>query len=413
MSSKMFEKKKKKKKKKNNNNNNNNNNITRMRKRRSVVKCSAGTSASSSSQLFDGTSLFTIYSGAFSGFSLSILFLCPILSLCALALFVPHSFLQRKKWNGYRCVVFVYHHTSYVIPVTHVTFVFITSPFKNDTIELNGENVIFPSFLESALHVCEVSRSHPDYISAHFHEKVGTDQFKQLDKNLPPHQYMNYTLFDSPPEEVFSRFEDLFDSSDIAHPLPQKYAMLSTSEIDVYPKSDAAVEGTFAKRAKDSVDKETKLTKIGLNDRNVAIVMALKCDNALDAENWMETFGIGNLKKKLKENFQIAVLHEVKLALGPMVENDEASQAEGDATPFTHVAYASLGEVEDSIANDAVSLINQALVAEGIADGSVVHAFKCAFNIAKKGTPCGALPAAREIQKRKEENEQARKNNKF
>ena len=47
--------------------------------------------------------------------------------------------------------------------------------------ELNGENVTFPSFLESALHVCEVSRSHPDYISAHFHEKVGTDQFKQLD----------------------------------------------------------------------------------------------------------------------------------------------------------------------------------------------------------------------------------------
>ena len=95
-------------------------------------------------------------------------------------------------------------------------------------------------------------------------------------------------------------------------------------------------------------------------------MMALKCDNALDAENWMETFGIRNLKKKMKENFQLAVLHEVKLALGPMVENDEASQAEGDATPFTYVAYASLGEVEDSIANDAVSLINQALVAEGI-----------------------------------------------
>ena len=83
------------------------------------------------------------------------------------------------------------------------------------------------------------------------------------------------------------------------------------------------------------------------------------------------------------------------------------------AASFTHVVYASLGEVEDSIANDAVSLVQQALVAEGIADGSVVHAFKCAFNIAKKGTPCGALPAAREIQKRKEENEQARKNNKF
>ena len=309
--------------------------------RRSAMKCSAESSSSSSSLVFDGTSMFTIYS------------------------------------------------------------------------ELNGENVIFPSFLESALHVCEVSRSHPDYISAHFHEKVGTDQFKQLDKNLPPHQYMNYTLFDSPPEEVFSRFDDLFDSSDIAHPSPQKYAMLSASEVDVYPKNDAALEGTFAKRAKESVDKETKLTKIGLNDRNVAIVVALKCDNALDAENWVQTFGIGNLEKQLKKNFQLAVLHEVKLGLGPMVENDEASQAEGDATPFTHVVYASLGEVEDSIANDAVSLVQQALVAEGIADGSVVHAFKCAFNIAKKGTPCGALPAAREIQKRKEENEQARKNNKF
>lgn len=263
------------------------------------------------------------------------------------------------------------------------------------------------------MHVCEVARSHPDYISAHFHEKVGTDQFKQLDKNLPPHQYMNYTLFDSPPEEVFSRFEDLFDSADIAHPSPQKYAMLSSSEVDVYPKNAAAVEGTFAKRAKESVDEETKLTKIGLNDKSAAIVVALKCDNASDAENWVETFGIGNVEKQLKENFQLAVLHEVKMALGPMVENDEASQAEGDATPFTHVVYASLGEVEDSMANDAVSLVQQALLAEGIADGSVVHAFKCAFNIAKKGTPCGALPAAREIQKRKEENEQARKNNKF
>ena len=138
--------------------------------RRSAMKCSAESSSSSSSLVFDGTSMFTIYS------------------------------------------------------------------------ELNGENVIFPSFLESALHVCEVSRSHPDYISAHFHEKVGTDQFKQLDKNLPPHQYMNYTLFDSPPEEVFSRFDDLFDSSDIAHPSPQKYAMLSASEVDVYPKNDAALE---------------------------------------------------------------------------------------------------------------------------------------------------------------------------
>ena len=100
MSSKMFEKK-------------NNNNITRMRKRRSVVKCSAGTSASSSSQLFDGTSLFTIYSGAFSGFTLSVLFLCLILSLCALALFVPHSFLQKKKveWISLCCFCL----SSYVI----------------------------------------------------------------------------------------------------------------------------------------------------------------------------------------------------------------------------------------------------------------------------------------------------------
>ena len=104
MSSKMFEKKKK-----------NNNNITRMRKRRSVVKCSAGTSASSSSQLFDGTSLFTIYSGAFSGFfrfSFSVQFF-----LCArLRCLYRIPFFKEK--NGMDIVVLflfiITRHTSYL-----------------------------------------------------------------------------------------------------------------------------------------------------------------------------------------------------------------------------------------------------------------------------------------------------------
>ena len=292
--------------------------------------------------------------------------------------------------------------------------------------QLNGENVIFPSFLESALHVCEVSRSHPGYLSAHFHEKLGADQSKQMDTNLPPHQYLNYTLFVSPPEEVFTRFEDLFESADIAHPPPQKYALLSTKEVDIFPKNDGEGEGeeregnvnnnitsTFARLAKVSVDQETKTSKLGLSDRNVAVVIAIKVTHALDAEKWVETFGIDEVEKKLKRAFQLAVLHEVKLALGSMTEHDEASQAEGDAEPFTHVVYASLGEVADEDAEEAVSTIIKSLEEGGILDGSVVHAFKCVFNIAKTGSPCGALPAVHEMQKRKEENERARKNGKF
>ena len=35
--------------------------------------------------------------------------------------------------------------------------------------ELKSPKPIFSTFLEGALHCCEVARSHPDYCSAHFH----------------------------------------------------------------------------------------------------------------------------------------------------------------------------------------------------------------------------------------------------
>jgi len=289
--------------------------------------------------------------------------------------------------------------------------------------ELNGGGDdgagIFPSFLEAALHVCEVSKSHPNYISAHFHENIAlldsstTSQHQQQRATmlLTNYSYLNYTLFDSIPEKVFDEFTDLIESCEIAHQPPQSFALLATSEVDTYTrkKSTEAFEGTFAKQAKESVDKDTKLSKIGLNDKNVAVVCALKCGNA---EKWVETFGIKAVSKMMKEHFKVAVLHEVKRSLGTIVENDEASQTEGDTNPFTHVVYVSLGEVPDSMANDAISLIQNSLRDEGIL-GSVCYAYKCAFNIAKKGTPCGALPAVREIQKRKEENELAKKNKFF
>ena len=40
-------------------------------------------------------------------------------------------------------------------------------------------------------------------------------------------------------------------------------------------------------------------------------------------------------------------------------------------------------------------------------DGAVVGGYRCAFNIEKTGTPAGAMPAVREMQKRKKEGEDA------
>jgi len=40
-------------------------------------------------------------------------------------------------------------------------------------------------------------------------------------------------------------------------------------------------------------------------------------------------------------------------------------------------------------------------------DGAVVGGFRCAFNIEKTGTPAGAMPAVREMQKKKKEAEAA------
>ena len=71
--------------------------------------------------------------------------------------------------------------------------------------ELKSPKPIFSTFLEGALHCCEVARSHPDYCSAHFHEAI--DQNDAID--CKPHGYFNMTLFKCPPAELFERFEDL------------------------------------------------------------------------------------------------------------------------------------------------------------------------------------------------------------
>jgi hypothetical protein len=43
---------------------------------------------------------------------------------------------------------------------------------------------------------------------------------------------------------------------------------------------------------------------------------------------------------------------------------------------------------------------------EGAGEGAVVGAFRCAFNIEKTGTPAGAMPAVREMNRRARENEE-------
>ena len=104
--------------------------------------------------------------------------------------------------------------------------------------ELKSPKPIFSTFLEGALHCCEVARSHPDYCSAHFHEAI--DQSDAVD--CKPHGYFNMTLFKCPPAELYTRFEDLHECLDIGH-MDQVHHPLPCVEIAAMPGPESAIAG--------------------------------------------------------------------------------------------------------------------------------------------------------------------------
>ena len=67
-----------------------------------------------------------------------------------------------------------------------------------------------------------------------------------------------------------------------------------------------------------------------------------------------------------------------------------------DAAAFEHVVRIELGACDTGVVDACV-----ARARSECGDGAVVGGFGCAFNIEKTGTPAGAMPAVREMQKKR------------
>ena len=73
---------------------------------------------------------------------------------------------------------------------------------------LDAPKPIFATFLEGALHVVEVARFHPNFVSAHFHYAL-KDGEQKIDAKTP-NSCFNCTLLDDvSPEAAFETFGDL------------------------------------------------------------------------------------------------------------------------------------------------------------------------------------------------------------
>ena len=232
--------------------------------------------------------------------------------------------------------------------------------------ELSSPKPIFNTFLEGALHCAEVARSHPAYQTAHFHE--AHDQELAID--CKPHGYFNMTLFSCAPENLWSEFEDLHECLDIGH-MNQEHHPLPCREIAAFPGPESAVSSAPHGAARYA-------------EPDATVLVAIPAGRGLDPNAWTTWAGVEVARTVCEETFLGATLHEC---------------VDGEAK-YSHVARVELGAASD----EAVAAATEAARA-GAGEGSVVGAFRCAFNIEKTGTPAGAFPAVREMQKKAKANE--------
>ena len=122
----------------------------------------------------------------------------------------------------------------------------------------------------------------------------------------------------------------------------------------------------------------------GLTPSRTRALVAVPAGRGLDPNAWTTWAGVEVARTACEETFLGATLHEC---------------VDGEAK-YSHVARVELGAASD----EAVAAATEAARA-GAGEGSVVGAFRCAFNIEKTGTPAGAFPAVREMQKKAKANE--------
>ena len=233
--------------------------------------------------------------------------------------------------------------------------------------QLTAPKPIFSTFLEGALHCAEVAKSHPSYQTAHFHEAFDAERAV----NEQPHAYLGMSVFSCAPETLWSDFEDFKDCLDIGH-MDQEHHPLVCRESAAFPGPESALAGA-----------PHGAVRFAETDAVVVVaVAAARGGGRVDR-------GRARLSptKSAASAFLGATLHEVV-----------------EAARYTHVARVELGNVPDAIVRSVVEEATAKVTAMGVED-SVIEPYRCAFNVEKKGTPAGALPAVREMQKKQRENE--------
>ena len=269
---------------------------------------------------------------------------------------------------------------------------------------LEAPKPIFSTFLEGALHVVEVARFHPNFVSAHFHYAL-KDGEQKIDAKTP-NSCFNCTLLDDvAPDAAFETFGDLVDAIEMGH-LNQREHALACREIAVYAPSDDAGASAFAKmRAKrrelvaEADGAADGVPVFGFDESNVVLFVGVRA-NASDIDStWPHVFGVSGAEALVGSNtFQDASLFEVVTCS----KRDETEHR------FTHIVRVSLGPIGDDealvrAAEDAVKRACATLDSDAF-----VSSYACVFNIGKSGTPPGALPAVREMAKKKKEAEALR-----
>jgi len=182
---------------------------------------------------------------------------------------------------------------------------------------------------------------------------------------------------------------------------------LACREIAAYAPSDASGASAFARTrekrremlAAAEEGSETVVPVFGFDESNVVLFVGVKANAGdVDANDWTTTLGITSAQAIVGAgSFQDASLFEV-------VKSSKANEVDHR---FTHVARVSLGPVggDEALVGAAADVIRRACAA--IDPSALIAPYACVYNIGKKGTPPGALPAMREIAKKKLANDEA------
>ena len=238
--------------------------------------------------------------------------------------------------------------------------------------QLSAPKPIFTTFLEGALYCAEVAKSHPNYQTAHFHESH--DAEKAI--NEEAHAYLAMSLFSCAPESLWTEFEDLKECLDIGH-MDQEHHPLVCREIAAFPRptSDIASAPHGAVRYAET-------------DSTVVVAIDVSDDEAM--QKWTQWSGAEAAAND--SSFLGATLHKC-------VEDNKK---------YSHAVRGELGNVAESVVDKVVKEATEQITDLLGADGDekfVVQAYRVAFNIEKTGTPAGALPAVREMQRKQTANE--------